>query len=122
MKNRITYALGIPLMWAILLIASSAFAHSFPVEQDPSAGQTLAAAPGAVMIKYDAKIEQLFAKLEVLDADGKNVASDPVVSANGYVLSVKLPPLKPGSYKVKWGVVCVDTHHTQGSYSFTVGG
>ena len=105
-----------------LVYVAPAFCHSFPVEENPAAGQTVPSPPGGVSIKYDAQIEQLFAKLEVLDADGKNVAGEPVVSSDGYILSVKLPALKPGSYTVKWGVVCVDTHHTQGSYSFTVGG
>ena len=122
MKFRITHMLPMLVLSAILSSGTTAFAHSFPVEQDPSAGQNLATSPGAVTIKYDAQIEQLFAKLEVLDAEGKNVASEPVVSAGGYVLSAKLPALKPGLYRVKWGVVCVDTHHTQGSYSFTIGG
>jgi methionine-rich copper-binding protein CopC len=27
-----------------------------------------------------------------------------------------------GSGVVKWAVVCIDTHHTQGSYSFSVAG
>jgi methionine-rich copper-binding protein CopC len=28
--------------------------------------------------------------------------------------------LKPGSYTVTWHVLSVDTHRTEGSYSFTV--
>ncbi|MGH6674956.1 MAG: copper resistance protein CopC [Xanthobacteraceae bacterium] len=28
--------------------------------------------------------------------------------------------LKPGIYIVSWHVVSVDTHHTQGTYKFTV--
>ena len=28
--------------------------------------------------------------------------------------------LKPGTYVVTWHVVSVDTHHTSGSYKFTV--
>ncbi len=33
----------------------------------------------------------------------------------------KVKPLTPGDYTVKWAVVCIDSHHTQGSYVFTVG-
>jgi copper resistance protein C len=73
------------------------------------------------VIKFDAPIEKLFAKLEVMGADGTNeAAGPPQVSDDGIRLSVKVPPLKPGDYTVKWAVVCIDTHHTNGSYIFTV--
>jgi copper resistance protein C len=102
--------------------AREAAAHSFPEEEHPAAGQTIATA-SAVTIKFDAPIEKLFAKLEVLDAHGNNVAvGAPEISSDGIMLTVKLAALKPGEYTVKWGVVCVDTHHTEGSYSFTVAG
>jgi copper resistance protein C len=103
-------------------IATTAWAHSFPQEQNPAAGQTLATPPSAVSIKYDAPIEHLFAKLEVVDGSGNDLAtSQPEVSSDGRILSVKVKPLKPGEYTVKWAVVCIDSHHTQGSYVFTVG-
>jgi len=44
------------------------------------------------------------------------------VSDDGRQLSVKVWGLKPGNYTVKWAVVCIDTHHTEGSYTFTVAG
>ena len=98
-------------------------AHSFPESEAPAAGQTLNAPPSEVKIKYDAPIEKLFAQLAVIDASGHNLAQGaPAVSDDGYILTVKLPRLKPGNYLVKWRVVGIDTHHTEGSYSFSVGG
>jgi methionine-rich copper-binding protein CopC len=116
-------------MWlyvgAILAIVLSspivASAHSFPEQETPSAGQNVASPPSEVMIKFDAPIEKLFAKLEVTGADGKNEAvSAPQVSGDGILLSVKLGALGSGDYTVKWAVVCIDTHHTEGSYTFSV--
>ena len=98
-------------------------AHSFPELEVPAAGQTLNEPPSEVRIKYDAPIEKLFAQLTVVDSNGQNLAQgSPTVSDDGYILTVKLPPLKPGAYLVKWRVVGIDTHHTEGSYSFSVGG
>ena len=98
-------------------------AHSFPESEAPAAGQTLNEPPSEVKIKYDAPIEKLFAQLAVIDASGRNLAQGaPAVSDDGYILTVKLPRLKPGNYLVKWRVVGIDTHHTEGSYSFSVGG
>lgn len=110
---------------AVLAIATSysigASAHSFPESEIPSAGQKVASAPSEVTINFDAPIEKLFAKLEVTGADGANhAAGAPQVSDDGRRLSVKVNPLKPGDYMVKWAVVCIDTHHTEGSYTFTV--
>jgi methionine-rich copper-binding protein CopC len=98
-------------------------AHSFPESEAPAAGQTLNEPPTEVRIKYDAPIEKLFAQLAVLDSSGQNLAQGtPIVSDDGYILTVKLPRLKPGNYLVKWRVVGIDTHHTEGSFSFSVVG
>jgi methionine-rich copper-binding protein CopC len=98
-----------------------AIAHSFPEKETPSAGQKVASPPSEVVIGFDAPIEKLFAKLEVAGADGTNQAvGAPQVSDDGRQLSVKVGALKPGDYTVKWAVVCIDTHHTEGSYTFSV--
>jgi copper resistance protein C len=119
-----------PLIFgAPLLLAASvagmpiASAHSFPQEETPSAGQRISAPPSEVTIKFDAPIEKIFAKLEVLGADGKpETIGSPEVGSSALTLSVKVAALKPGDYTVKWGVVCIDSHHTEGSYVFTVAG
>ena len=111
------------MLLALSCMARQATAHSFPEEQHPAAGQTLNAAPSEIRIKFDAPIEKLFAKLQVLGPDGKDhVVGAPQISADGIELTSKVEALKPGDYTVKWAVVCVDTHHTEGSYSFTVSG
>ena len=98
-------------------------AHSFPESEAPAAGQALNEPPSEVRIRYDAPIEKLFAQLAVIDSSGQNLAEGaPTVSDDGYILMVKLPRLKPGNYLVKWRVVGIDTHHTEGSYSFSVVG
>jgi len=80
---------------ACLLLAASAagplaaLAHSFPQEETPSAGQRLSSPPFAITIKFDAPIEKLFAKLDVLDAEGKSETLgqpqvDPSALSRGY--------------------------------------
>jgi len=111
-------AAGIAIAMSIAGVAS---AHSFPESQTPSAGQKLASAPAEVTINFDAPIEKLFAKLEVTDADGRNEAAGaPQISDDGRHMSVKVGSLKPGDYTVKWAVVGIDTHHTEGSYTFSI--
>ncbi len=115
--------LNVILFASIVGAMATASAHSFPEQETPSAGATITEAPGQVTIKYDAPIEKLFASLEVLNSAGQNMATGPAeVSSDGWKLSVPVNKLQPGEYTVQWRVVCIDTHHTQGSYSFTVEG
>jgi methionine-rich copper-binding protein CopC len=109
------------LVATVLSSPMMASAHSFPEKENPSAGQKVTSPPSEVVIDFDAPIEKLFAKLEVTGADGQNLAAGvPQVSDDGIRMSVKVPALKPGDYTVKWAVVGIDTHHTEGSYTFTV--
>jgi copper resistance protein C len=114
---------AVTLLMSMLMIAvaAAAWAHSFPEQESPAAGETVAASPAKVSIKYDAPIEKLFDWLSVLNAAGQDQATGaPQVSADGHELSVPVATLEPGQYTVKWRVVCIDTHHTEGSYTFTV--
>jgi methionine-rich copper-binding protein CopC len=100
-----------------------AWAHAFPSAEQPLVGSTASVPPSAVTITYDAPIESLFAKLEVIDSSGQEqTKGPPTVGPDHRTLSVKLKPLKPGNYTVNWSVVAEDGHRTEGSYDFTVAG
>ena len=121
MKTLRTWMSVAALLAMALSSPTPASAHSFPEKETPAAGEKLASPPSEVVIDFDAPIEKLFAKLEVMGADGQNLAvGSPQVSDDGRQLSVKVGALKPGDYTVKWAVVCIDTHHTEGSYTFSV--
>ncbi len=123
MNRRALVLLSGTFVALVIGVTAAASAHSFPEQETPPAGATLTAPPVQVTINYDAPIEKLFASLQVVDAGGRNeAAGQPEVSADGWKLSVPVNKLQPGEYTVKWRVVCVDTHHTEGSYSFTVEG
>lgn len=109
------------LALALLAVPSAASAHAFPQVEQPAAGSTLASSPAQVSIEFDAPIESLFSKLDVIDSTGHNQdQGKPHVEGNRRMLTVKLKPLKPGDYTVRWSVVAEDGHRTEGSYTFTV--
>jgi methionine-rich copper-binding protein CopC len=119
--NRRALALSGTFLALVVGVTAAASAHSFPEQETPPAGAALTEPPAQVTIKYDAPIEKLFSSLEVLNSAGQNEAvGKPEVSPDGWKLSVSVNKLPPGEYTVQWNVVCIDTHHTQGSYSFTV--
>jgi methionine-rich copper-binding protein CopC len=79
----------------------------------------LTQAPKTVELDFSEALEPAFSATNVSDAAGHDVtAADAAVAGNR--MSVVLKPLAPGTYKVTWHAVSVDTHRTQGSYEFTV--
>ncbi len=108
---------------AVAFAPRPALAHAFPKAEEPLVGSTVASPPPRVSIEFDAPIESMFAKLDVLDSAGRNqCACGASVGADRRELAVKLKPLGPGDYTVRWSVVAEDGHRTEGSYVFTVDG
>ncbi len=110
------------LTWA-LAWAGPAFAHAFLKEAEPGVGSTLRAAPHQVAIGFTQDIEPLFSTIEVTDSAGHRFdAGDAHRGADAAHLVVGLGALTPGSYVVTWHATSVDTHKTEGHFTFTVGG
>ncbi len=106
----------------LLLSASRVSAHAFLEHSDPSVGSKVHSAPAAVRIWFTEAIEPRFSSIQVFDATGKQVdkketRSDP---SNRSLLQVSLPRLGPGSYRVVWRVMSVDTHRTSGDFTFQI--
>jgi len=78
-------------------------------------------APHEVSLSFTQNLEPAFSSVQVTDASGARVdQSNPQISGN--TMRVGLKPLGPGTYRVRWHALSVDTHNTEGSFSFTVGG
>lgn len=103
----------------ILATTHCALAHAFLNHATPSAGATLAVAPKQVTLEYSEALEPSFSQALVTDAHGKDVTAAPS-TADGTTMQVKLKPLAPGTYRVTWHAVSVDTHRTEGSFIFVV--
>ena len=104
----------------LVLTPLAASAHAFLDHAEPRVGNTVAAAPREVKLWFTQKLEQAFSTVEVTDGSGQRVDSGkPRVSGNEMAVSLK--GLGPGSYRVNWHVLSVDTHTTDGYFTFTVG-
>ena len=99
-----------------------ASAHAFLDHAEPKVGSEVAVTPTEVKIWFTEAIEPAFSKVQVLDADGKQIdKKDFHLDAKDKKLAiVSVPPLLPGKYKVTWQVVASDTHKTEGDFTFTV--
>jgi copper resistance protein C len=112
----------IAAMALLLLGAAPAFAHAHLERATPAVGSTVAAAPKEVVLWFSQKLEPAFSTIEVRDAKGGAVQSGKAtVGSDRTQLRVPLKTLGPGTYKVIWHVLSVDTHRTQGDFGFTVG-
>lgn len=76
-------------------------------------------APREVALIFTQDIEASFTTVEVSDAAGRRVDEGPP-TVRGNVMRVSLKALPPGVYRVKWHVLSVDTHQTEGSFTFEV--
>ena len=104
------------------LAAGPAFAHAHLRNAVPAVDSTVTTPPSAVSITYSEGVEPKFSTIEVDDPTGKRVdKQDPHTAPNdNKVLSVSLPSLSAGTYKVIWHATAVDTHKTEGTFTFTV--
>jgi copper resistance protein C len=98
----------------------AARAHAFLDHASPLVGSTTPAAPHEVSLWFTQNLEPAFSAVEVADANGARVdQGKPQISGN--IMRIGLKPLASGSYRVHWHVLSVDTHRTEGSFSFHVG-
>ena len=112
------------LLISLLLAALSnaaPHAHAFLDHASPLVGSTVASAPREVSLTFTQNLEAAFSSVEVTGPNGARVdAGKPQISGN--TMRVGLKAAGPGTYHVHWHALSVDTHTTQGSFTFYVGG
>ena len=103
-----------------VMVGTAAEAHAFLDHAEPRVGSTVPTAPRELSLSFTQKLEPAFSSVEVSDANGARVdLGKPSVSAS--VMRIRLKPLSAGTYRVRWHVLSVDTHTTEGSFTFQVG-
>ena len=107
------------------LLASNpgaASAHAIILESEPTAGATLAEPPARIYLRFNSKLEKGLSSVRLLAADGRPVPL-PVMSAAGESpdrIVLPLAKLRPGAYVVRYKVLAVDGHITEGALRFSV--
>lgn len=109
------------LLMAVTLAPMAALAHGHLDHAQPTVNSTVTA-PKEVSLWFTEAIEPKFSSIVVQDAKGiaMQIGKAEVAADNKANLRIKVKPLPPGVYKVMWKILSVDTHRTQGSFSFTV--
>ena len=107
---------------ALVFATADAHAHAYLDRAEPRVGSTVGAAPRALSLWFSQNLEAAFSTVEVRNGAGARVDQGKArLGANRNLLQVGLKPLPAGTYRVFWRVLSVDTHTTEGSFSFQVG-
>lgn len=122
MRSITLLAVLLLLLLLLRLGAGPAHAHAFLDHADPRVGNTVKS-PRIISLWFTQNLEGSFSTIEVLDANGARMnAGNALVDANDRkLLRAPVRSLPPGTYTVKWHVLSVDTHTTDGNFTFHVG-
>lgn len=115
-------------IWQLLLAALTATlsphaaSHARLERAVPAEGSTVRESPAHLTLWFSQRFEPAFSKIRVLNAKGDQVdhADAQVEGADARQLKVSLPKLAPGAYQVQWRVLSVDTHVSEGHFTFDV--
>jgi methionine-rich copper-binding protein CopC len=113
-----TIVLTVPLL--LLLATGEASAHAFLDHAEPRVGNKVATAPREVTLWFTQKLEPAFSSITVTNSAGQRVDTGKT-RVTGSQMSVSLRAGGTGTYHVTWRVLSVDTHTTDGNFTFQVG-
>ncbi len=108
---------------AVLLgSVSQLYAHAHLAQSQPAEDAVLNKSPEIISIEYTEALELGLSKLVLVDESGATVETGKPehVGGNTKTLAIKPPVLKAGTYKVEWGAASVDTHRTEGAFTFKI--
>lgn len=108
---------------AVMVVASSAWAHAELVSSNPAANAILTAAPKTVSLTFSEKLVPAFSKIELTmpEHDGMKVAVKTALSTDSKTLtSTPQSALTKGAYKIAWTAATADGHKMNGEVAFKV--
>ena len=107
---------------ALLFTIAAALAHAHLRRSEPIAGSTVHGSPCEVKLWFTEALEPAYSTIKVAGDDGKQVdRGDVSVEPKDHkILKVSVPSLSLGIYTVIWQVTSVDTHKTEGKFTFKV--
>ena len=98
--------------------------HAIVLESSPTHEAVLSRTPEQVTLRFNSRIEKRFTRVTLAAADQAPVpVALPAADAEATPdrLTIPLKPLEPGVYVLRYRVLAVDGHITEGVLRFTVG-
>jgi methionine-rich copper-binding protein CopC len=112
----------IPIALLAMGFPIAAVAHAFLDHSVPTVGGTVVTAPAELQLFFTQDLEPAFSGVTIATGDGQAIATGAasVDAQNRAEMVLKLPRLTAGHYPVSWHAVSVDTHRTEGTFSFDI--
>ena len=127
MLRRLRLPLAALLAVAVLSAAARPRAERFHThleKSNPSKDTVLTAAPAAIELWFNEKVDLAMSRVQVVDAAQKAVALAPLsrdeAKKDAPVVAQVKAPMAPGAYTVNWVAAGADGHPAKGSFGFTI--
>jgi methionine-rich copper-binding protein CopC len=106
-----------------IIVGPLAHAHAFLDHANPAVGSSVPNSPPLVTLWFTQDLEPAFSDVTVTNDAGQRVdlGNAHISQGSPAELQIGLKPLPRGTYTVSWHVVSVDTHPTEGTFTFEVG-
>ena len=105
----------------VLAVAGAAAGHAFLDRAEPRVGGRVHTPPAQVTLWFTERLEPAYSRVQVMNDAGQRVDKDDGgVVGDGRQLRISLAAVPAGSYRVLWRVLSVDTHITEGDFTFRV--
>lgn len=103
-------------------LAGNLFAHASLYRASPAVDSVVRVPPTEIRLWFTSRVEPAFSTVQVMDSKGVRVdiVGKEVDRSDPTLLRVSLAPLAPGTYRVLWRVVSIDTHVISGDYRFSL--
>ena len=109
---RIIGMFGFALAIGLVVGPRGACAHAILLESRPASGDSVAAGPGHVVLRFNSRVDRARSRLELRGA-GKPVAVLTLMPSGPDTLEADVS-LVPGAWTLRWQVLAVDGHITRG--------
>lgn len=121
--RRLPWVIVVGLLFPAALsgVPRLALAHALVLESSPRADEVVKGSPERIFLRFNSRIEKALSRITLTGPRSRAVplrVADPDPSLNH--LAVRIPPLEPGEYLVRWKVLSADGHVTEGTFRFAV--
>jgi methionine-rich copper-binding protein CopC len=107
---------------ATMGVSQLARGHAFLDHASPPVGSSVLVSPAVVALWFTQDLEPAFSGVTVTNEAGQRVdlGNAQIPQGSPAELQIGVKPLAPGTYLVSWHVVSVDTHPTEGTFTFEI--
>lgn len=109
----------ITLVFLLVLFPAVASGHAYLERSNPLQDSVLEQSPTEIRLTFTEEIDPRLSRIVLEDEQG-NAIDGKLTAESDSTLVYEIPFLENGVYKVKWQVLSVDTHVTEGSFRFAV--